>query len=257
MALAEHVAGSDTAFTDLMNQQAQQLGMKETHFMNPEGLDDPNHLTTPYDLAILSKAIIDNHPDYYKIYAEKEYVYNGIKQGNRNTLLYKDNTVDGLKTGHTDAAGFCLAASAVRSGMRLISVVMGTDSMKAREIETAKLLDYGFRYYQTNKLYSADQVLQTVRVWKGVKHDIKLGVKNNVAVTLPRGQETALKTTITLQGDLKAPLTAGQTVGKIDIALKDKPYASIDLIALESVDQANFFKRLLDSVLLFFHHLMS
>jgi D-alanyl-D-alanine carboxypeptidase (penicillin-binding protein 5/6) len=241
----------------MMNQYADQLGLKNSHFMNPEGLQDPNHYSTAYDIALLSKEIIDHHPQYYKIYSEKDFVYNGIKQGNRNTLLYKDATVDGLKTGHTDDAGYCLAASAVRNGMRLISVVLGTDSFKAREEASAQLLDYGFRYYQTSKIYDAGQVLQTSRVWKGTQRDIKLGVKNQLYITIPKDQAANFDATITMASDVIAPIQVGQVIGKIDIAIKDKSYASVPLVALEAVEQANFFKRVWDSILLFFHQLMS
>lgn len=257
VALAEHISGSDTAFTNVMNQYAEKLGLKNSHFMNPEGLQDPNHYSTAYDIALLSKAIIDDHPDYYKIYAEKDFVFNGIKQGNRNTLLYKDSTVDGLKTGHTEDAGYCLAASAVRDGMRLISVVMGTDSFKAREVETAKLLDYGFRYFKTSKVYDANQVLRSARVWKGIKREINLGVKDKLYVTLPRDQESKIESTINIASDLIAPIQAGQAVGSIDVTVQGKPFMKVPLIAIDAVEEAGFFKRVWDSIALFFHHLMS
>ncbi|MEX2365703.1 MAG: D-alanyl-D-alanine carboxypeptidase family protein, partial [Pseudohongiellaceae bacterium] len=189
IALAEHIAGDEQAFADIMNQQATILGMTNTHFVNATGWPDEAHVTTARDLAKLATAVIEDHPEHYKIYAEKEFEYNGITQPNRNQLLWRDSSIDGLKTGHTEAAGYCLVASGQRNGMRLVSVVMGARSEQVRATESQKLLSWGFRYYMTHRLYSADDVLSTERVWKGRSDSVDLGVDEEVYLTIPRGAE--------------------------------------------------------------------
>src|SRR5690606_8170982 len=210
VAIAEHIAGSESAFADIMNQHAKVLGMNNTHFVNATGLPAQNHYTSARDLAILAKALITHFPEQYKIYAEKYFTWNDIRQPNRNLLLWRDNTVDGLKTGDTDDAGYCLVASAVRDGMRLISVVLGTTSEEARARETQKLLSYGFRYFETHPLYSAGVSLQDAQVWKGTVDTVSLGLAEPVAVTIPRGQKDKLQATLEIDSLLQAPLSEGQ-----------------------------------------------
>jgi len=257
VAIAEHIAGSESAFADIMNQHAKVLGMNNTHFVNATGLPAQNHYTSARDLAILAKALITHFPEQYKIYAEKYFTWNDIRQPNRNLLLWRDNTVDGLKTGHTDEAGYCLVASAVRDGMRLISVVLGTTSEEARARETQKLLSYGFRYFETHPLYSAGVSLQDAQVWKGTVDTVSLGLAEPVAVTIPRGQKDKLQATLEIDSLLQAPLTEGQVLGQLKITLGDEVVAERPLIALQAVEEGGFFKRLWDSIILFFKGLFA
>ena len=219
IALAEHVSGSEGAFSDLMNRHAQELGMKDSHFVNATGLPHPDHYTSAADIATLSRAIIREFPDHYRWYAQKDFVFNGIKQGNRNLLLYRDPTVDGLKTGHTDAAGYCLAASAKRGDTRMISVVMAMASEQARAQASQELLNYGFRFYETRRLYQKGKPLAEARVWKGQAEKVSLGVANDIWVTLPRGQSDQIKVTPQAPRDLEAPLTTATQVGSLTITL--------------------------------------
>jgi len=252
VAMAEHIAGSETAFTSLMNQHAKLLGMDNTKFSNATGLPHADHYSSPYDLALLSQAIIRDFPQHYGIYSEKYFTYNNIRQPNRNKLLWRDKTVDGLKTGHTDEAGYCLVASAKRDGMRLITVVLGTKSDEARARESQKLLAYGFRFFRTHKLYEANKQLSLVKVWGGQKSQVRLGIADALAVTIPRGQAKALKATMDIDAEVKAPVMAGQVYGTVRISLDGKEVKSVPLIALEAIEEGGFFKKLWDNIVLFF-----
>lgn len=246
VALAEKVSGSVEVFAQLMNDHAQKLGMTGTHFVNPTGLPDPAHYTTANDMVKVASAVIRNYPEYYKIYSQKEFVWNNIKQSNRNRLLWQDESVDGMKTGHTESAGYCLVASAKRGDMRLITVILGTDSEKARAQETQKLLNYGFRFYETHKLYQANQELQKIHVWQGEKDNLAIGTSDATYLTIPRSQYDNLKPVIEFQSEVIAPVSKGQTIGTLKVALNDKELAKIPLIALEDIPQGGFFKRVID-----------
>ncbi|WP_308366287.1 MULTISPECIES: D-alanyl-D-alanine carboxypeptidase family protein [unclassified Microbulbifer] len=248
IALAEHVSGSEEVFAEVMNQQAELLGMRDTHFVNATGWPAEGHLTTARDLATLARAVIADHPQHYDIYSEKYFSYAGINQPNRNRLLWRDPSVDGLKTGHTEAAGYCLVASAVKRGMRLIAVVLGTDSDEKRAAETQKLLAYGFRYFQTHKVYSKDDILQTERVWGGKSAQVGISVQEDVFVTIPRGGEENIKADLIIDGELEAPLEKGQPVGKVVVTLDGETVADIPAVAAEEVEKAGFFKRIWDSI---------
>jgi len=252
IALAEHVAGSEEGFVDIMNQTAAKLGMTNTHFENSTGWPAEGHLTTARDMAILARAVIKDHPDHYAMYSEKYFSYNGINQANRNRLLFRDETVDGLKTGHTEEAGYCLVASAVRRDMRLISVVMGTRSEDARAAETEKLLAYGFRYYQTQSIYDAGDELQRNRVWYGQQEEVVLGVADDIRLTIPRGAEDALEAQMHIDETIKAPIAAGDELGNLTIDLNGERLVDVPLVALEPVEEAGFFQRLIDAIKLFF-----
>lgn len=251
VALAEHIAGSEETFAQLMNEYAQQLGMINTNYRNSTGLPDPEHYTTAKDIAILSTAIIGGFPVHYKWYAEKEFTYNNITQPNRNKLLWRDVTVDGLKTGHTEAAGYCLAASAKRSGMRLISVVLGTRSVEARAQETQKLFNYGFRFFETHDLYKAGDKITSSKIWKGSDKEVDLGVTQSLAVTVPRGRYKELVATTNLQQPIIAPITQGSVLGEVEIRLDDEIVAKQSLVALKTVDQGGWWRRLIDTILMF------
>lgn len=252
IALAEYVAGSEDAFADVMNQQAIALGMNNTNFENATGLPSENHYTTAADLAILAKAIIKDYPEQYAVYAEKYFTYNNIRQPNRNRLLWRDKSVDGLKTGHTEEAGYCLVASAVRDGMRLISVVMGTKSEEARAKETQKLLNYGFRYYKTHELYQAGESLMSSRVWGGETEEFQLGLSDKVLVTIPKGQKSELKAKLDIDPVIKAPVQIGQEFGRLVVTLEDEIVVNEALVALNEVPEGGFFKRIWDWIKLFF-----
>jgi D-alanyl-D-alanine carboxypeptidase (penicillin-binding protein 5/6) len=252
VALAEYVAGTEQAFADLMNHFAEQLGMRDTHFMNATGLPDPEHYTTSRDVAILSLATIRDFPDFYSWYAEKEFTFNGIRQHNRNTLLWRDPAIDGLKTGHTESAGFCLAASAMRDGMRLISAVMGSASEASRASETQTLLNYGFRFYETVQLYQAGKELAQARVWKGLAEEVPLGLGEALFVTIPRGRYEDLDAQVQIRPQLTAPLAAGAVVGQIEVRLGEELVASRDLQTLSAVEEAGFFGSAWDGLSLWF-----
>ncbi|MBT8146123.1 MAG: D-alanyl-D-alanine carboxypeptidase [Gammaproteobacteria bacterium] len=259
VAIAEHIAGSEDAFADMMNQYAEVLGLSESFFMNASGLDTDVYFNrmSARDLAILAKATIDNHPDHYAMYAEREFTYNSIRQPNRNTLLFRDRNVDGMKTGWTDAAGFCLVASAERDGMRLITVVMGTASEDARAIETQKLLTYGFRYYETHKLYDANQLVSNVKVWSGELNAVDLGISDEVYITIPRGQAEEMSASMELDEVITAPLEQGQVMGTINVVLEDDLLYQGEVIALQSVERAGILKRFIDWLTLMFTNLFS
>ncbi|MDI1302287.1 MAG: D-alanyl-D-alanine carboxypeptidase [bacterium] len=255
-ALAEHMAGNEPAFAEIMNTQAKRLGMQDTHFENATGLPSPNHLTSAYDMAILARAIVHDSAKYYPIYAEKEFTFNRIKQGNRNALLFTDPTVDGLKTGHTDDAGYCLVASSKRGGMRLISVVMGTKSMQDRADQSRALFSWGFANFENAMPYAAGTVLATPRVWFGKAGSVKAGLASDLNLTLPHGDKDRLKTAIQLDPAVKAPLARGQAIGKLTLTLDGKVISSQALVALEPVEEAGFFVRLWQHIVLFFSSLI-
>ena len=218
VALAEHVAGSEKAFVEYMNHQAAQLGMNNTQFRNSTGWPDVDHYSTARDIAVLSGAIIRDFPETYRFYREKEYTYNEIRQFNRNRLLWRDSDVDGLKTGHTEAAGYCLVSSALKNNMRLIAVVLGTSSDKARTQHSQTLLNYGFRFYETQKLYQARDVLKSARVWYGDQEQVPLGVSDDVFVTIARGRYKDLDASIEIDAQIKAPIAAGPGIGTAECA---------------------------------------
>ncbi len=257
IAVAEHIAGSESAFADIMNQHAQILGMNDSHFVNATGLPSEEHYSSAYDLARLARAIIQDFPEQYGLYSEKYFTYNNIRQPNRNRLLWRDKSVDGLKTGHTDAAGYCLVSSAKRDGMRLISVVMGTTSEEARARETQKLLNYGFRYYETHELYTAGQGLLESKVWAGQSDVLNLGVAKDVVVTIPRGQKGKLEASLDVDSIIKAPISMGQEFGRVKVVLNGESVVDEPLIALEPVEEGGFFKRIWDLIKLFFIGLFS
>lgn len=248
VALAEHLAGSEDAFAGLMNHYATQLGMSGSHFVNSTGLPHEEHYTTARDVAVLSTALIAQFPDYYRWYAEKEYSFNNIRQHNRNNLLWRDAAVDGLKTGHTQAAGYCLAASAKRDGMRLISVVLGSASESRRVSESQSLLNYGFRFFETVQLYKAGQELAQGRIWKGEEEQIRLGIRDELFVTIPRGRYDDLDAQVEMRPELVAPIAQGEEVGQISIRLEGDEIASRGLIALQDIAQAGFFGRTWDGM---------
>ena len=253
VAMAEHIAGSEPAFADLMNSWALQLGMSNTHFVNSHGLTADGHYTTAKDMATLAKAIITDVPNEYKIYSEKSFKYNGIMQYNRNGLLWdKSLNVDGMKTGHTIAAGYSLVSSATKDGMRLISVVMGTRSDEARKVESKKLLNWGFRFFETITPYKANDQLANERIWMGQQANIRLGVAVDTPLTLPRNQSQNLKADFVIDNELRAPIQKGDKVGQVNYSLADEPIASYDLIALETVEEGGIFSRIIDYVKLLF-----
>lgn len=252
VALAEHVAGSEEAFAELMNKHAAQLGMHGTNFVNSSGMPDKNHYTTPHDIALVTESTIIEFPEYYKWYAEKEYTFNKITQPNRNRLLWRDESVDGVKTGHTQAAGFCLVSSAKRDGSRLIAVIMGTKSDSARIVESRKLLNWGFRFFETRKLFKLGEELKSVKIWKGETDTLSVGVGDDVVIRYPRDMKDQLKANLSLSTPLEAPLSKGQKIGTVDIMLDDNQLKSVPLIALQDVKEAGIFGWLVDSVLLWF-----
>ena len=255
VALAEHVAGSEEAFVDIMNQQAALLGMVNTQFRNATGWPDPEHYSSARDIALLTQALINEFPESYKLYSERYFSYNGINQPNRNKLLFRDKTVDGVKTGHTDEAGYCLVSSSEKDGMRLISVVMGTKSDEARAAESQKLLAYGFRYYHTHKLYDAREVITQSPIWKGQDDSIDLGVLDDVYLTVPRGSENDLVAKASIDEVIEAPIAQDQSLGVMRVTLHDEELLSVPLHALAPVESAGFMSRMTDSITLFFKQL--
>lgn len=257
VALAEHVAGSEGAFADVMNQQAQLLGMKDTRFETATGLPHENQYATAFDLSLLAAAIINDYPENYPLYAEKHFTYNNIRQPNRNSLLWRDPSVDGLKTGHTEEAGYCLVASAKRNDTRLIAVVMGTDSSEARAREVQKMLNYGFRYYETARLFDSGESLLQNRVWGGEKDQINLGLDSDMVLTIPRDSRDSLESVVEVNSVIEAPVAAGDELGTVTISFDGKVLAERPLVAIEPVPEGGFFKRLIDAVKLFFHNLFN
>ena len=250
VALAEHIAGDEATFAEMMNQQADILGMSNSHFVNSMGLPDDDHYTTAQDLAILTRAMIREFPDYYAWFSEKEYTYNKITQRNRNKLLWRDPSVDGVKTGHTEAAGYCLVASAVRDGMRLISVVMGTKSERARANENQSLLNYGYRFYETHRLYKGNEVLAETRIWKGADKSLALGLAEDLFVTIPRRHYEDLKAVINFEQKIIAPVNQGDNLGTVSVTLAGEPLMEKKLIALTTVEKGNLMRKLYDAVLM-------
>jgi len=257
VAVAEHIAGSESAFAELMNRYALQLGMTGTNYVNSTGLPDENHYTTAHDLALLTIALVSEFPEHYSIYKERSFTYGAPgeqpkRQSNRNKLLFRDSSVDGVKTGHTKAAGYCLVASALREEMRLISVVMGASSEEIRARESQKLLTYGFRYFETSSLYKADNVLKQVRVWGGQHSSIRLGLMEDLVLTIPRGSRKTLKTVIDIDDEVHAPLSMGDKLGTLTVRLSENETTSLPLVALNSVQASGFLASLWDSIRLFF-----
>jgi len=249
VALAEHIAGSEDAFANLMNEHAAQLGMRDTHFVNSTGLPDEYHYTTPRDIVKVTEASIRDYPELYKLYAVKEFSYNNINQPNRNNLLWRDKSVDGVKTGHTEAAGFCLVSSAKREGMRLIAVVMGTESMKARIKESQALLNYGFRFFETHRLYGAGTVLANARVWMGENEQLGLGLSEDLYITIPRRQYDKLQARTEITPNIEAPVNKGQALGEVVIELPDQEVARVPLVALGDMAEGGIWRKMVDSVM--------
>jgi D-alanyl-D-alanine carboxypeptidase (penicillin-binding protein 5/6) len=252
VALAEAIAGTEEVFAQMMNREAQRLGMKNTHFMNSTGLPNPQHYTTAADLSLLANAIIRDFPEYYPYYSIKEYRYNNITQSNRNRLLWVDPTVDGMKTGFTDNAGYCLITSARRGPRRLVSVVLGAGSESGRATESQKLLNYGFQFYDTAKLYDKNQAVSTVKVWKGSSNTVKAGFPYDLFLSVPKGAADKLKASVETQQPLLAPIAAGQKIGVLRVQLEGKPYGEFPVVALEEVPLAGIFGRGWDSLRLLF-----
>lgn len=252
VAVAEYLAGSEAAFTDVMNQHAKRLGMKDSYFENSHGLHAEGHYTTARDLATLSRATIRQYPEDYALYSEKSFTYNNIKQSNRNRLLWRDPTFDGLKTGYTEAAGYCLVASAIRGDQRLISVVLGTDSRNARERETQKLMAYGFRFYETHRQFEAGQVVAESRVWGGLVDKVNLSIEDEVFITIPRGKHSEVTAATHLDAIIKAPIAAGDELGELVIMLGESELYRAPLVAHKAVEEGGLFKRIIDALLLFF-----
>lgn len=253
IALAETIAGSEEIFVHMMNKEAARLGMKNTHFTNSTGLPDPDHYSSAHDLALLASAIIRDFPEFYPLYSLREYTYNGITQPNRNRLLWLDPHVDGLKTGWTKTAGYCLITSAIRDKRRLISVVIGSASANVRSIESQRLLNYGFQFFDTLHLYEKKQEVTTIQLWKGEQNLLKAGFNHDIYFTLPKGQADKLKATMEFQQPLIAPISEGQKVGNVKFTLNGKPVATYPLVALETVNTTNIFGRTWDSMMLFFN----
>jgi D-alanyl-D-alanine carboxypeptidase (penicillin-binding protein 5/6) len=252
VALAEYVAGSEGSFAALMNRHAETLGMKGSHFMNSTGLPDPEHHMTARDIAHLAAVIIREFPEYYKWYSQKSFAYNDITQYNRNKLLWRDESVDGMKTGYTETAGYCLVTSAKKDDMRLISVVLGTENEKERADASQALINYGFRFYETHKLYEAGKQLATARVWKGESETVSLGLDSPLYATVPRGQYKALAASMTISNRIMAPVSKDQTLGSVQVQLGDAVIAGQDLVALQGVGEGSIWQRIVDEALLYF-----
>ena len=252
VALAEHVAGSEQAFAEYMNHQAALLGMGNTQFRNSTGWPDEDHYSTARDIALLSQAKIRDFPQNYRYYREKEFTFNDIRQFNRNRLLWRDESVDGLKTGHTEAAGYCLASSAKRGDMRLIAVVLGTGSDNARTQSSQTLLNYGFRFFETQRLYQANEVLKTARVWFGDREELALGVGEDIYITIPRGRYKELDASIEIDPKISAPVAQGQELGQLNIRLDDEIIVTQPLIAMQTVNDGGILRRAMDSIKLMF-----
>jgi D-alanyl-D-alanine carboxypeptidase (penicillin-binding protein 5/6) len=258
ISLAEHISGGETAFSDNMNFQAELMGMTNTYYMNSTGLPAEGMVTSARDLTILAKAIINEHPEYYSIYSEKYFSHNNINQPNRNRLLWRDSSIDGLKTGHTKEAGYCLVASSKRRGMRLISVVLGAKSDDSRARESQKLFSYGFRHFETKKIYSAGELIkENAALWYGEEDFLNLTVENDITLTYPKGEKKNLSAQITVDNEISAPITAGQILGSLEITLDGKTLTQVPLVAEKDIAEAGFFSRFFDWILLFFTQLLS
>jgi D-alanyl-D-alanine carboxypeptidase (penicillin-binding protein 5/6) len=252
VALAEHVAASEIGFADIMNRVAEKLGMENTNYMNASGLPDPDHYTTASDLAIISRAIIKDFPDLYAIYSQGEYTYNNITQKNRNALLGRDDSVDGMKTGHTEAAGYCLVASAKRDGMRLISIILGTASDKTRIAESQRLLNYGFRFFRTEQVYAAGELVSEAKIWMGKQNTIPLGVAEDLYVTLPRDAFETLHSQIEVSNYIKAPARMGQELGRSILTADSRIVGEVPLLALQKIEEGNILIRMKHSIMRYF-----
>ncbi|PCJ49554.1 MAG: D-alanyl-D-alanine carboxypeptidase [Gammaproteobacteria bacterium] len=249
VAVAEHIAGSEQGFAELMNYHAKLLGMHDTYFVNSNGLPDESHLTTAHDMALLAQALIRDFPDDYEVYKEKEFTYNDIKQYNRNSLLWdRGMNVDGVKTGHTQAAGYSLVVSATRDNMRLISVVLGTNSKNARKQQNKRLLNFGFRFYETVEPVQPGQILHQQRIWYGEKENIALGLDQSILLTIPRGDGNKLKAKFLIDGQLEAPIAKGQKIGLVFFELEGKKIKELPLVALEAIEEAGMWSKFTDYV---------
>ena len=248
VALAEHVAGSESAFVELMNRHATALGMNNTYFVNSTGMPDPNHKTTAHDLAILASALIRDFPDYYSWYAEKKFTHNKITQNNRNKLLWQDSSVDGIKTGHTNDAGYCLVSSAIRNDARLIAVVMGASSKAKRNSDSQNLLNFGYRFFETRLLYPKKDIVTTAMVWKGEEKNVTLGVTEDIHLTLTRNQYKKIKQRIKIGDSIEAPVKQGDQLGVIEVSVDGEKVASYPLVALENIASGSLFRVIIDSV---------
>ena len=252
VALAEHIAGSETIFAELMNRHAAALGLDNTHYVNATGLPHPDHYTTAEDIATLVQALISHYPQDYAAYTIKEFTYNNITQHNRNKLLWRDESVDGVKTGHTSSAGFCLASSAQRGAMRLLAVVLGAEQENHRFSASQQLLDYGFRFFETHKLYEAGHVLTEAPLWKGATDSVALGFPDAVYLTIPRGRYQDMQAALRVNNIIEAPVQQGQSFGHVQLQLDGQQIATIPLISLQSVAQGGTFTQLTDHILLMF-----
>jgi D-alanyl-D-alanine carboxypeptidase (penicillin-binding protein 5/6) len=250
--LAVNIAGSEAGFVDMMNQQAKRMGMNNTHFTNPVGLPDAQHYTSASDLAVLAAAILSDYPQYYPLFSLRHYTFNNIAQSNRNRLLWMDPYVDGMKTGHTESAGYCLVGSAQRDNHRLISVLFGADTDRLRASESQKLLNFGFKYFDAARLYQKDQPVTQLRVWKGTESLLNVGFRHDLFLTIPKGTYDQLNAKMETHLPILAPITGGQQLGVLKLTLAGKPYAEFPLVALESVPLANVFSRGWDSIRLMF-----
>ena len=248
VALGEYIAGDETAFAGLMNQYAKQLGMVHSNFANSTGLPDDNHYTTAKDLVRLAVGLIRDFPILYQWHATRQFKFNNIEQPNRNKLLWRDESVDGIKTGYTASAGYCLVASAIREKMRLVSVVLGSQSEKTRTEQTQTLLNYGFRFFETHRLYGAGEQVTNIRVWKGEKEDLPLGLRRDLFITVPRGQYKSLDARVEIDVNIVAPVIRGETKGKVILKLGEKTLGEHPLVALESVSEGNLWRRLSDNI---------
>jgi len=258
IALAEHISGDEDAFTDSMNQQAALMGMTGTEYFNATGLPYEGMVSTARDLSVLARAIIQEHPDHYSIYAEKYFKHNNINQPNRNRLLWRDSSVDGLKTGHTEEAGYCLVASAKRKDMRLISVVMGANSDKTRASQSQKLLSYGFRYFNTKTIYAVGDIIkENAKVWYGKDEFLNLTISDDVTLTLARGAEKKLEANILIDEQLKAPIVIGQELGRLQVSLEGEILVDTPLVAAADVEQSGLFSRFIDWIVLTITQLLS
>ncbi len=255
IAIAEHLAGSEEAFVNLMNKQAQELGMTDTHFTNVHGLPSSGHYTTARDMAALARALVRNFPEQYPLYRQKHFSWNGIAQKNRNGLLWVSSAVDGLKSGYTEEAGYCLVASAEKDGMRLIAVTMRSNSERARDRDSQRLLSHGFRFYRTMRLYPADAVLITPRIWGGKQTRLPIGIVEPLHITIPKGHENRLQQPITIDPYLDAPVSKGDVVAELDVQLDGQSLARRHLFAMESVERGNMFSRAGDAMLQLFARL--
>lgn len=253
VALAEHIAGAEDDFVTLMNRHAQNLGMQGTHFVNSTGWPHAEHYTTASDMAKLTRALIEEFPDHYALYKIKEYTFNNIRQFNRNRLLWRDDRVDGVKTGHTESAGYCLITSAKKKDMRLISIVMGTRSEQARENASRKLLNYGFRFYETFPLHASHEALTSMRIWKGEEEQIALGLNEPLYITIPRGSRNKVKANMKVDAMITAPAKKGQAFGSVNVTLNGEKLVSKPLIALNTVEEGGLWRKLVDNVILMFN----